>query len=429
MWGAAAHDTATGVHRSCTATALALLSHDDPTPMLLFSLDWCHLAHEGDLATLRAPLLELVGGDEARLIVACTHTHGVGFINSSRTDQPGGELIPDYLATLRDQLHAAAREAINTAQRTPATLTWATGRCTLATNRDLPDPDPQQDRYLVGYNPQGKADDTLLVGRVTRDDDDAVLATLVNYACHPTTLAWENTKASPDYVGALRELVEPLTNNAPCLFLQGSSGELAPAHQYVGDPAIADQHGRTVGYAVLSALSSMLPPRQRLVHERTVESGAPLAVWRPEAFEPSTRCEAATVDVNLSLKPLPSLEEIDRDLAACTDRAIGERLRRKRGVVEKVGSGETCTLPVWIWRLGDSVIVAQRNEAYSDFQRTLRAAFPDRAVCVMNVANGACGYLYPQAKADLDIYPVWQSPFNRGALETLIETTRQAIAT
>ncbi|MFW6060032.1 MAG: hypothetical protein ACODAQ_07605, partial [Phycisphaeraceae bacterium] len=312
--------------------------------------------------------------------------------------------------------------------RTPATLTWATGRCTLATNRDLPDPDPRQDRYLVGFNPQREADDTLLVGRVTRDRDDAPLATIVNYACHPTTLAWENTKVSPDYVGAMRELVESATSHAPCLFLQGASGELAPAHQYVGDPAIAEQHGRTLGYAVLSALSSMLPPRQRLVHERTVESGAPLAVWRPEPFEPATRCEAATVDVELPLKPLPSLAEIDRDLAACTDRALAERLRRKRGIVEKVGSGESCALPVWLWRLGDAVLVAQRNEAYSDFQRALRDAFPERAVCVMNVANGACGYLYPQGVADRDIYPAWQSPFAPGCLETLIERTRAAIA-
>ena len=37
------------------------------------------------------------------------------------------------------------------------------------------------------------------------------LGTIVNYACHPTTLAWQNTLVSPDYVGALREVVEHST--------------------------------------------------------------------------------------------------------------------------------------------------------------------------------------------------------------------------
>src|SRR5690606_20518854 len=105
----------------------------------------------------------------------------------------------------------------------------------------------KEDRYLCGYNPASPADDTLLVGRVTRDSDDKVIATIVNYACHPTTLAWDNDQVSPDWVGAMRETVEQHTDGAPCVFLQGSSGELSPAIQYVGDVAWADRHGRYVG--------------------------------------------------------------------------------------------------------------------------------------------------------------------------------------
>ena len=48
---------------------------------------------------------------------------------------------------------------------------------------------------------------------------------MVNYACHPTTLAWENTLISPDFPGAMREVVERATA-APCVFLQGASGDL-----------------------------------------------------------------------------------------------------------------------------------------------------------------------------------------------------------
>src|SRR5690606_3129471 len=109
-------------------------------------------------------------------------------------------------------------------------------------------------RLLVGFNPKEQADDTLLVGRVT-DAKGKISGTIVNYACHPTTLAWENRLISPDYVGAMRELVEG-NSDAPCLFLQGASGELSPAEQYSGDSALADAYGRQLGYAALAALEA-----------------------------------------------------------------------------------------------------------------------------------------------------------------------------
>src|SRR5436190_18477228 len=118
-------------------------------------------------------------------------------------DRPGGQLIRPYLEALRDACVQAIREAL--AGATQAQLTWGLGRCTLASNRDLPD--ARRSRFLTGYNSGAAADDTLLVGRITTGAGRS-LATLVNYACHPTTLAWENTLISPDYVGAMREVIE-----------------------------------------------------------------------------------------------------------------------------------------------------------------------------------------------------------------------------
>src|SRR5690606_28463780 len=145
--------------------------------------------------------------------------------------------------------------------------------CDLATNRDL----PQGNTWLVGYHPDGPADRTLLAG-VIRDHQQRIQATLVNYACHPTTLAHENRLLSPDYVGAMRGVVSTATA-APCLFLQGASGELAPKEQYVADTEVADRHGRRLGYAVLAALESLLPVGQGLELQGSLSSGAPLALW------------------------------------------------------------------------------------------------------------------------------------------------------
>ena len=92
---------------------------------------------------------------------------------------------------------------------------------------------------------RASCDDTVLVARAT-DEQGRTLATIVNYACHPTTLAWENTLISPDYPGAMREVVEGATR-APCVFLQGASGDVGPREGFVGDVRVADSQRPAVG--------------------------------------------------------------------------------------------------------------------------------------------------------------------------------------
>src|SRR5205085_6602500 len=132
------------------------------------------------------------------------------------------------------------------------------------------------------------ADDTLLVARIVQERTHQTIGTIVNYACHPTTLGWDNKQISPDYVGAMREIIESHTAGAPCMFLQGASGELAPAEQYVADTSVADRHGRQVGFAALSTFESMRTP-SRLAYRGVVESGAPLAVFAREPAQIGNR--------------------------------------------------------------------------------------------------------------------------------------------
>ncbi len=421
MWGAASHDQADGVHRPLCATVLALRASREAPLRLLVALDLGMLGDIGspsDGERVLAPLYEALHLEPGQVIVNCSHTHAGPSTATARGHLPGGGLIAPYLDRLGKALADAAREAVT--QLTPATLSFASGRCDLAANRDLPDPSGRK-RVVCGYNPAAAADDTLLVGRVTDDADGGVIATLVNYACHPTTLAWENHLLSPDYVGALRELVEQHSGGAPCLFLQGASGELSPAHQYVGDPAVADQHGRRLGFAALATLSGMLAPGQALAYATVVQSGAPLAVWRPAPFAPPRSLAGGAIAVSLPLKPLPPLAELERELAATSDRVGAERLFRKSRIVESLGGGGNTPVPAWVWRAGQVLFVAHPNEAYSSFQQELRGVFPDCAVVVMNTSGHELGYLHPAALAGADVYQVWQTPFAAGALEILTD--------
>jgi hypothetical protein len=408
------------LHRPLTLTSVTFQRDANEPPLVLIAADLGWWRSREDEWSIRGPVLEALKLDESRLMFCLSHTHAGPGIQRDNADRPGGHLIAPYQEKVRDAAIRAARRALERPQ--PATLTWRYGACDLATNRDLPEPGGK--RVVVGFNPANPADDTLLVGRATGDDDGRTIATVVNYACHPTTLAWDNRLLSPDYVGAMREIVETRTS-APCAFLQGASGELAPAEQYTGDTAVADRHGRRLGFAVLSTLEAMEQPGTRLAYDGVVESGAPLAVWRQTDAPISSALAAERALVSLPLKPMPSIAEIEAQWAACDDPVIKERLWRKRFVRKVVGNGTSAEMPLWVWRIGDALLFGQPNEAYSLFQTELRRTFQPRHVAVMNIVNGSAGYLSPAELYDTDIYPVWQSPYERGGLERLIDEARK----
>src|SRR5690606_22755178 len=196
------------------------------------------------------------------------------------------------------------------------------------------------------------------------DVNDKPIGTIVNYACHPTTLGWENRLISPDYVGEMRRVVEADTN-APCLFLQGASGDLAPAEQYSEDTALADRYGAQLGHAVLATLYGMLPSGKQLCFEGVIESGAPLGIWRTGDVPSTMVIKVLRIDVALDLKAFPSIPEIDGELASSTDRVERERLLRLRGTAVLYEGQKNVKLPVWIWMMGKAILVGQPYETYS----------------------------------------------------------------
>lgn len=423
-WGAAQHDVASSIHRPLTLTAVTLSDSVDEERLVLIDADLGWWKTPQAFKRVQSRLLQSTGLNAKCLIFALSHTHAGPPLMEPDASLPGSALVEPWMDEMISSAERAIQSALSSAGE--AILEWHTGRCSLAAYRDLPDPQPGSRRFICGFNPAGRADDTLVVGRVS-DVNGRILATLVNYACHPTTLAWDNRSISPDYIGAMRETMEQATG-APALFLQGASGELAPREQYVGDPRIADRHGRQLAYAALSTLSDMEPAGHALVYERTVESGAPLAVWAPRPRRLDASLGALQVTAELPVKDWPSGDEFERQRSECSDRALEERLRRKRDIRRALGDGRTYQLPIVAWRMGEAVLVSCCCEAYSILQQELRRRFEGRSVICVNLVNGSMGYLPPRELYDCDLYQVWQTPFDRGSLELTLEAMSSAIA-
>lgn len=415
-WGAAKHDAAASIHRPITLTAAIFQENKTSLPLALIAMDHGGFSM-GNAGTILEKSVQSAGIAAGRFLIAFSHTHAGASINPGNADKPGGEHIAPYLQGIEKKLRDAVKEALGNLQ--PAILETAYGKCGLATNRDLFH--PEEKRLLVGWNPGKPADDTLLVGRVSAEDGRC-LATLVNYACHPTILAWENTSISPDFIGTMREVVERETD-APCLFIQGASGELAARHQYVGDTKTPDRAGYSLGHAAVGVLNGMLEPCRELHFEGALESGAPLAVWRsnPRRNAP-TSLTARSTTIDLALKAeLPREEEILRQMSECTDRVLTERLTRRLGLRRALGDGDTYSSSHHIWALGDILFISVPNEAYSELQTTLRAVAGKRPLFVVTLANGSLGYLSPKHSYQANSYASWQSPFAEGCFEKTLQ--------
>ncbi len=442
MWGAALHDQATGVHRPLLATALCLESTSGSGRHIVLGLDHCLL--DGDeFRRVRSRVGEATGVSPARVFVAMSHTHGSAWMSRSRSHLPGGDRIGPYLDGMAE---TCARIATEAAQATrPATIVYGTARCDLARHRDFWDAERRQ--FVCGFNPFGPSDDTVLVARVTADDDGRMLGTVINYACHPTTLAWQNTLISPDYVGAMREVVEQHTG-VPCLFLQGASGQLGPKEGFVGDPAVADRNGRQLGFAALSGLESLPPPGMRFVYTGPVVSGAVLGTW---AYRPSERDfrTAAIHDFTVHLPyrlELPTEAETRAELArwqAAEDqarqdddtarlsecRARAEQMTRQLARLAGLPTGRAYPYPVSVSRLGDALWVFCPGELYQEFQIALRKRFPTFAVIVATLTNDwQPGYLPAATSYGYGIYQDVIAAVAPGSLETLTESVCREIA-
>lgn len=412
-WGAAPTGQASGVHRPLVAGALAISTVDGEWKYLVTAdLGWWQSMEI--YSSVFDPIARAVGADDAALLLHLVHTHAGPTLAEGDSSLPGSELVEPYRARLVDTIIELIREA--RANAALSTITWDYGRCEMAVVRDQ----PSGPRYVVGFDPKQKADDTVVVGRVTRADG-ALAAVLMNYACHPTTLTYENSLLSPDYIGAARSVVEDATG-VPCFFFQGASGELAPREQHAPGTELADRHGRSLGHAVLATLNNMGEPATCLEFKGVVESGAPLGVWHEEPSEPPSDLAFDMVNVRLECRPPVDAEALTEQWSGIDPVAARERIARAERLADGYNDNGEAQHPVWVWQLGDAVIVAHPGEAYSLMQTELRRRNPGRVVMVLNLTNGP-GFMYlpPKDAYGQDLYPVWQTLLAAGSLERVIE--------
>jgi hypothetical protein len=209
----------------------------------------------------------------------------------------------------------------------------------------------------------------------------------------------------------MRAVVEGATG-APCVFLQGASGDLGPREGFVGETAVADRNGRQLGYAVLAALEALPPPGTTFRYAGPVISGATLGTWEhvpldDTALERLARWRCRRWAVELPYRDdLGSAQEAEQARAhwqaeeeaaqgaadpqrARDCRALVERATRKRTRLRALPPGETFPLPVVLWQMGAALWLAVEGEHYQQLQTALRETCAGRPLLVLTLANGS----------------------------------------
>ncbi|MFK4788543.1 hypothetical protein [Microbacterium sp. ZW T5_56] len=378
---------ATGTHDPLTVRALAV------GEIVFIAVDCCAL-HEDSCRLIRD---QLIAAGAAEAVIAATHTHAGPCIGRGRVG------VDD----------AAVRVAVERAAVETGSRSLTTARACHVGVREAVGVGVARDRRHLDT-----VIDPPVQGLIFRDVvDEAAVAALVTYPCHPVVLGAANTRVSADYVAALRDEVESALEGALCVFLTGAAGDVNDGHAATASFRAEAATGRD--FATAAARGERIARALLDAKEREIDVDA-------------ARFSAVPVT--------PALTPVDRDLIA---------LQRERWLRERQSATPDlrALLDIWIawadsvpadpphrWhgrvsctRIGPVRIVALPGEPFLVAADRLRSSTSD-PVFVLGYADGVPGYFpdraaYPEGGYEVDDahrYYGMPSPFAAGSLEELV---------
>ena len=373
MYGYAARtQESEGIAGRLMAKALALGGDDDEGPNVLLTVDLGAVppalqAQLLDRLQRRVPLAP------ERFVLANSHTHAGP--NLQRMDTLAGEQrerMRGYAEGLLDKLEGVVLEAL--AARRPGRLAWAQGSVGFAANRRV-----VTDGKWTGFGavPEGAVDHRLPVLRVA-EADGRLLAVVVNYACHCTTLRGNFAQIHGDWAAEAQAFIEADHPGATALITIGCGADIDP-HPH-GTVELCRQHGRAIADEVRRLLAGPLRP-----------------------VSPQLAARATTIRVPYHSPP--SVEE----LKAAADRSYAlQRLARQLERDEPLPEYESFHMSVWSFG-DDLAMLFFSDEVVVDYALRLQRDFDGSRLWITAYANKVSRYIISERLLDEGGYEVRNS--------------------
>ena len=431
-WGAATHQVATGVDMELYSTALYL--SDGTSDVILLNLDVGTLS-EGLALDVRRAAASEVGISIDSVFVTWTHTHSAVLMHDTPWMEEGREAFLEYERTFASRAVQAAAEARNNLQ--PARLGWGKGQSDIGINRRQ---HLDNGRIITGNNPDGPVDREVTVCRID-DTNGKPIATVVNFATHPTIAGHENDKITPDYPGAMKRVVERNLGGLT-LFLQGATGDIGPVEGFSGDLAVYRRAGARLGYEVCRVAEGVRTTGGSFAFQRVLESGAPLGIhsWKdeqgtgiqicsgrkvaqlvPHPVEPveKLKSEYQVLDQKLRLAHQGGDKDEIRDLHYQVKRAALQLQRAQR-----LSEAGAVGIPVHAIALGELALVLTPLEPFCEIGMNVKRRSPFAATMFCGYSMGGYFLCYLPTDQALEDggYEVGISLFGKGSASKLEET-------
>ncbi|HEX4702541.1 MAG TPA: hypothetical protein VH352_10475, partial [Pseudonocardiaceae bacterium] len=411
-YAARAPQPATGTHDPLTASLLWLSGDGDSSGGVCWvAVDALGLDVQTS-ARIRAVVAAGTGIDPDHVLICSSHTHsGPATWWRPASPTPWHTVLADDAAI--DRL---VKDISRGANRLPAirhsvTAGWATvADVGVGGNR---------------YDPAGPHDTS--TGVLTlRDPDDAVVAVLFDYACHPTVLGHSNLAYSADYPAATRRVIraalqetEGVETPPVVAFLQGAAGDASTRFTRRGSTfAEADRQGAMLAGALLRGVLAAEPV-----------AGADPLVLRGTCTVPTRSLPtAAMVRTTLAAAqeawakvdpgdgPGPETPEIRIARTRC-EGALALAAMREADLPAEL------ELPISVVAVGDVAWAHLPVEPFACFGKQIRAGSPFPCTRTVGYTDGYFGYLADEPAHRDGRYEALSSVFGPSAGELVVRET------
>jgi hypothetical protein len=262
MYGYGARKTESeGIVGRLRASALALGGDDGEGPAVLLCVDCGSVPEEIREEVLRR-VQQKVRLKPERFVLCNSHCHsgpdlkGMGSITGVEHEH-----LAQYAKEVTGRLEQVVLSALSARQ--PGRMEWTQGSVGFAANRRV-----LKDGKWAGFGavPEGAVDHSLPLMRVT-DARGKLLAVVLNYACHNTTLRGNFKQIHGDWAGCAQECIEADHPGVVAMVTIGCGADADPCpHSTV---ELCRQHGRAMADEVKRLLAGPFKPVSPKLAART----------------------------------------------------------------------------------------------------------------------------------------------------------------
>ena len=226
----------TGIHDSLFASALFFSGEQNKA--LLISADMIGFPF-AFVDSLKNSIAVKTGLPSDHIMLIATHDHGGPAIHTYEPELPPAN--EDYIQTLKEKLIAVATDAMKDPQ--PFSMGVGKGKCDLNINRRAVFADGG---VWLGRNPDGICDHELDVIKFA-DTKNNLIALLINWPCHGTTMGQDNYKITGDWPASAARFIRKLSGkNIVVAVTAGASANINPIY----GPGNDFNEDEAVGYHV-----------------------------------------------------------------------------------------------------------------------------------------------------------------------------------